>query len=262
MSPVIVAPYSLLYNGFLYLKGLEDSKDFFYKSRYSDWFEESGQRIGFDWFLNDVSLYFTGYPIDKNRKFKQDDFKGYRYNMVTWAYNDDPGWEEAARRHPGGTKYARTYRDAIAHGKFWDREASPYEAYRRDGGEEGYGGDNHYASCEIIRYIMMSLYQDNYPYPHPQPAKPYISIWTLALHLNAVTAFFELGYLRRPADRYILLRKQDEIAEGIAAGIYSLLAGMKPKNGVLRYPPKGKRIDLEKYRVSHERSYFDEVSAD
>jgi hypothetical protein len=50
----------------------------------------------------------------------------------------------------------------------------------------------------------------------------------MPLNVNAINHFIELGYLNRRIDRHTLLNRQDEIAEGVAVGIYSLLAGMKP----------------------------------
>ena len=91
MNPVIVGPYSLMHKGLLYLQGKRGDRDFFKRSRYTDWFHESNRRGSFGWFLKDTSVYFTSYP--NNRKYRIDatDFKGYRYNMVTWAYRDKDG---------------------------------------------------------------------------------------------------------------------------------------------------------------------------
>ena len=84
-------------------------------------------------------------------------FKGYRYNMITWAYSDGLFWEDVAKYHMPGTKYSKSYLDFEPIGKFWEREKNKNEAYRRNGGQEGFGGDNAYASYEIVRYILYSL---------------------------------------------------------------------------------------------------------
>ena len=52
----------------------------------------------------------------------------------------------------------------------------------------------------------------------------------------------------------------DISAEGIAVGIYSLCAGMKPRKTGFNYTPKGKSLDFERYRVSADRMYFDNAA--
>jgi hypothetical protein len=258
INPVISAPYSILHKGLNYLKGDENNRNFFYKSPYADWFVESVNRTGYKWFLKDVSVYFTGFPVADNNK-AEERFTGYLYNMVSWQYSDYPGWEKKANHHPKNSQYAINPKDFVVQGKFWDREQSKYESYRRDGGIEGFGGDNLYASSEIIRYILYSIYQSGNYYPGQKLGKPYVSVWSLPILVNAITAYIELGYLRNAKDRFILNNKQNEIAEGIAVGIYSLFAGIKPKNIKLKDLPKGKRIDLSKYKLPSGQSYFDIV---
>ena len=259
MNPVIAAPYSLLYRGLLYLKKSEPSREFFTGSRYRDWFEESNSRSCFEWFLNDTALYFIAHPLSKKREVSVDDFKGYRYNMITWEYRDGRGWESLASAHPPYTPYAKTPEGFVAMGRYWEREQSRFEVYKREGGFEGFGGDNHYASAEIIRYILWSLRLRNQDHPDQKLGRPYISVWHVPLHVNAVNAFIELGYLNRPWFRHILTSRQDEIAEGIAVGIYSLLAGLEPGERTFRFRPRGKRIDFTKYSITNKESYFDIV---
>ena len=260
LNPVIAAPYALLSRGMNYLVSKTDRK-FFFKSPYSDWFSESARRSDFYWFLKDVSVYFTGYPITRQRELDNERFKGYRYNMITWAYKDDPGWEKTAREHPDNTQFSQSYKTFTAQGKFWEREQSIYEKYRREKGRDGYGGDNLYASNEIIRYILLSmrLHMKGKAHPDQILTKPYISIWTVPLHINAISAFIELGYLGRRRHRYLLTKKQNEIAEGIAVGIYSLLAGIQLKPFRFKQIPKGKRIDLKRYNITNKKTYFDIV---
>jgi len=45
-------------------------------------------------------------------------------------------------------------------------------------------------------------------------------------------------------------------------GIYSLLAGMAPEDTKFRYLPRGKKLELSKYRTGGGKTYFDEVSDD
>jgi hypothetical protein len=258
INPVISAPNSLLYKGLNYLKGIEKDRKFFFKSSYADWFVESVDRTGYKWFLKDASVYFTGFPVGEDNKVNNR-FTGYIYNMVSWQYSDYPGWENTARSHPKNTQYAINPRDFVMQGKFWSREQSKYESYRRDGGIEGFGGDNLYASSEIIRYILFSIYRSGNFYPGLKLGKPYISVWSMPILVNAISAYIELGYLKNKRDRFLLTNKQDEIAEGIAAGIYSLFAGIKPNSMRFKDLPNGKRIDLSKYKLPSGQSYFDAV---
>jgi hypothetical protein len=43
-------------------------------------------------------------------------------------------------------------------------------------------------------------------------------------------------------------------------GIYSLLAGIELDDRTSRFSPKGKKIDLDKYKVNPEESYFEIVT--
>ena len=259
INPVIVAPYSLCSKGLNFMKGIETEADFFYNSPYSDWFIEAVGRTGFEWFLNDISVYFTGFTIDSKCGIEKNNFRGYKNNMVTWSYCDGAEWEKYAAGHPHGTQYASSHKGFVLRGEFWERERSVYEAYRRDGGPEGYGGDNLYAANEIIKYILYSLYLTENHQRSQKPGRPYISIWTIPRLVNAVSAYIELGYLYRKRDRFLLTHKQNEIAEGIAAGVYSLLAGMRPEKCGFKYTPAGKSIDLQKYSMPSGKSYFDAV---
>ncbi len=258
MSPVIVAPYSIMHDGLLHLQGKKGS-DFFYRSPYRYWFQEDDRRSYFEWFLKDVTFYFMSYPLEKNRQLKLGDFKGYRYNMVSWAYKDPDGWEKEAGNHASGTAYANSFQGFNPKGAFWERERSKYEEFRRDGGEEGFGGDNYYATAELIRYILYSLHLNNLDHPHQRMTRPYISTWSVPLHVNAIAAFIELGLLNNARHRYILTSRQQEIAEGIAVGIYSLFAGITPKKQPFTYLPKGKKLNLDRYKVTDSKTYFDMV---
>ena len=262
MNPVIVPSFEILHKGLSYLKGEISGKSFYYNTSHLEWFVESETRSDFDWFLSDTSLYFTGYPLKKSSEPARGDFKGYRYNMIQWAYADAPGWRYPAQYHMPGTRYSASIRDFEPEGKFWVRERSPYERYRRDGGNEGFGGDNAYASYEIVRYILYSLHVHNDDHRLQKPGKSYISTWIMPLHVNAICAFIELGYLNRPRDRFILTHKQEEIAEGIAVGIYSLLAGLAPQDTKFKYLPRGKKLELDKYQIEGDKTYFDAVSDD
>ncbi len=262
MNPVITPPYDFLHGALEYLRDDSIGTGFFHRSPYRDWFVENTSRTDFSWFLNDASIYFTGFPLQQKRKVAMNRFRGYRYNMVDWAYADDPGWEHPARHRIRSSRYAPRLEHFIPEGRFWERERSKYEKYRRGGGEEGFGGDNAYAAYEIIRYIGYSLNLHGDDHPSQKPGKSYVSVWIMPLHVNAINAFIELGYFNRKRDRHIFTKKQNEIAEGIAVGIYSLCAGMELKKKEYKYAPRGKNIDFSKYRMPDGSSYFDAVTSD
>ncbi|HOM09681.1 MAG TPA: N-acetylmuramoyl-L-alanine amidase [Spirochaetota bacterium] len=255
MNAVIAAPYSILYKGLQYFQGTLTDRSFFYHSKYADWFTEDERKSGFFWYSNDVVMYFTGYRIKNDYSINTDAFRGYRYNMVQWAFSDPPGWAHIAKHHPPKTPYANNIQQFIPQNAFFTREQSKYEQYRRDGGFEGYGGDNLYASNEIIRFVLYNLYSKGIRHKDQRLAPPYISIWSVPLHINAINAFIEFGYLARPYTRTIINNHLDDVAEGIAVGIYSLFAGVEVTK---KYPytPYGKKIDLEKYKIDNDNDYF------
>jgi len=260
MSAVIAPPYSFMKKGLDVMKGEISGNSFFYNSPYDNWFEEKSHSTLYHWFLSDSSMYFTGYPLTRSNDININRFKGYRQNMVTWAYADAPGWENDALSHPEKSRYAADHKGFIAEGKYWEREKSVFEGYRRDGGMEGYGGDNYYASNEIIRYMLSALAESGYTHNDLRLAQPYLSVWSVPLYVNAVSAYVELGYLKMPSYQKMFREKQDIVAEGIAAGIYSLLAGSDAGKVSFRYKPKGKKLDLEKYKISSSETYFEAVA--
>jgi hypothetical protein len=260
LNPVIVPSHDILQKGLRYLKGEKNIRKKLNRKLTYNWFNQDPKRGSFSWFLSDVSYYFTGYPLDRRNRTDYKDFTGYRYNMVTWAYRDSEGWQKDAVRHEPGTSYSKDYGSFVPEGKFWERERSRFEKYRREGGMEGFGGDNTYASYEIIRFILYALKMNGLEDRRYFPGKPYIGVWILPLHMNAISPFIELGYLRKRFDRYVLTKKQDIIAEGIAVGVYSLFSGLKLKNNGTRHTPKGKRIDLDKYRITTDMDYFKAVT--
>ncbi|HEY1405143.1 MAG TPA: hypothetical protein VF857_00900, partial [Spirochaetota bacterium] len=261
MNAVISPPYSFMVKGLSYLKGENKDRSFFLSSRYADWFEESSwpRRSSFQWFLSDAAVYFMSFHLDRHNSVEKDKFMGYRHNMVTWNYADDKGWEKVASSHPAETPFADSASKLSLNDRYWDRERSEFEEYRRGGGPEGYGGDNAYASTEIIRFALNAVEKAGYRHRDLSLAPPYISIWSVPLYVNAISAYIELGYIRMPSYRHVLVEMQDTVAEGIAVGVYSLFAGTKIPPSQFMFTPKGKSIDLEKYRVSDKESYFDVV---
>ncbi len=259
MSPVIAVPYRVLYRGLRYVQDKERSRYFRKKFRYRNWCLSRDLRDDWYCYLDDVSFYFTSFHLKGDLTPDPGDFRGYRYNMVTWAYRDGPGWEKKAAGHPRGSRYSVDYNDVVPSGRFWEREKSVFESYRREGGYYGYGGDNLYAAYELIKFMQYSLHGKGVKPGNLIIGKPYVGTWIVPLHMNAVSPLFELGYLRRGSDRYILTRKQNEIALGLAVGIYSLFTGMKVKWSRYRHRPAGKKIDFDKYTLRDGKSYFDIV---
>jgi N-acetylmuramoyl-L-alanine amidase len=263
ITSIIVPPYRFFKKGFDFLKDRSQSINFFRKTPYmAYWFIESTRRSSFQWFVSDASIYFTGYKLKKDYSVDHDEFLGYKQNMVTWSYADQEGWEAYAEKHPANSSYSIDAATFKGDNSYWKREMSIYEEYRRAQGIEGYGGDNFYASQEIIRFMLASLNNNKLNHSVQRPGNPYGSVWSLPLLVNAVVAYIELGYLSQPRFRYLFSKKQDELAEGIAVGIYSLFTGVKYRDKRFKYAPKGKRIDFEKYKVSDKETYFDIVTSE
>ncbi len=259
MNGIIVPPYNVLKSG---LKKLQKGgKGKIYDSgKLRSWFKESksvSYRLAY---FKDSAQYFTGYNLKKNYTTDNADFNGYKYNMVSWIYRDPPDWHIIAREHKPYSQYSIDYRKFKEEGPFWEREQSSYEAYRRGDSFKNFGGDNYFATYEIIRYILQSLDYRKINGKDKVPGKPFISTWSVPMLINAISAYIELGYLDRKWDRDILLHRQMEIAEGVAVGIYSLLAGIDEIKGNFKYKPSGQKLELDKYKISNDKTYFDIVT--
>ena len=258
LNGIIVPPYNVLKQG---LSNLQKGG----KGRINDygilksWFKHSIKvpyRLAY---FRDCAQYFTGYSLKKNYTTDYRDFNGYKYNMVNWIYGDPRGWHISAREHRPDTMYSDDYMSFKEEGKFWEREKSLYETYRRGESFKNFGGDNYFATYEIIRYILQSFDNRGLSSKDKIPGKPFVSTWSIPLLVNAISAYIELGYLDRKWDREMILNRQDEIAEGVAVGIYSLLAGMGEIKGDFRHKPSGTRLELDKYKMQDDRTYFDIV---
>ena len=275
MNGIIIPPYNVLKKGLVMLqtgdhpvslglpplqgRGMEEGNFAAVNNILNSWFRDFKKTPPKFAFLKDVSYHFTSYGMNKDYSINTDDFKGYKYNMVTWRYSDKPGWNLIAEKRPVNSRYSSDYKTFKEEGDFWDREQSLYEEYRRGTSFKDFGGDNYFATYEIIKYILLSLNKDGSSHKDKIPGKAYISTWSMPMLINAISAYIELGYLDRKWDREILLYKQDKIAEGVAVGIYSLLAGLENINGNYKNKPTGKCIDLKKYDITKEKSYFDIV---
>ena len=259
MNGIIVPPYNVLKEGLLMLQKGETSKKINDHNILRSWFKEFKKTPPKFVFLKDASYYFTSFGIKKDYSVDTDDFKGYKYNMVTWRYSDPPQWNLIAEKHPADSRYSSDYKTFKEEGDFWEREQSVYEGYRRGTSFKDFGGDNYFATYEIIKYILLSLNKAGISNKDKIPGKPYISTWSVPMLINAISAYIELGYLDRKWDREVLLYQQNKIAEGVAVGIYSLLAGVEDINSAYKHKPTGKFIDLEKYNITKKNNYFDIV---
>ncbi|WP_210410254.1 N-acetylmuramoyl-L-alanine amidase [Leptospira meyeri] len=208
--------------------------------------------------IADTWIYFHGYWPKKNGKDTDlTKFEGYRQNMVSWRYADDPNWEKQIGK-PG--PYATDHETFSETGKFWEREKGKKEEWRREGGREGFGGDNHFVTKELMRFVQYGLpvllKEKDSPYPELGPIqKPYISTYSLPTYTNALCAFIEIGYVNRSRDVKYLTQNKKETAISLAVGIYSLFVGLDVKKiPSLPYNPKGKKVNWERYET-----YFDEV---
>ncbi len=235
----------------------EEIFDIFHASAYAKWFL-SINRNHFTSFLSDAHLYFTGYWGDSAGLHAElNQFKGYKHNMIDWSYQDNLNWEEEGRLHADNSRYSSDMRTLVLEGKFWKRERSQYEFFRREKGKENYGGDNLYASNEVLRYIRMGLLANRIDQMSslPEIGKPYISVWSLPLYVNAVVAFVEIGYLDLKKDSDRVLKYSTIYSEAIAVAIYSLLFSLphKAENKEF-FLPWGEAIDYDKYS-----DYFSQV---
>ncbi|RME93701.1 MAG: N-acetylmuramoyl-L-alanine amidase [Candidatus Hydrogenedentota bacterium] len=223
----------------------------FMRSKWGDWFKTGKGRDSFEWFLCDAWIYFTGYWSTKSGlQPMKEKYRGYRHNMFDWAYKDPPGWEKSARKHRPYTQYSDHLRTFVPRGKFWQREKSKYERWRREKGYEGYGGDNLYASHELLRYVRKALLRHKVDTPKtlPEIRQPYISTWTVPTFVNAVSAYLELAYIDIPKDHQRILNYKHVYAEALAVGIYSLYYGIKqPKRNRKKNLPWGWAIHFAKY---------------
>ena len=200
----------------------------------------------------DAWAYFHGYRSKRHgRRVNFNAPRGIRHNLISWAYKEKENWEEDYNPQVPGP-YALAYADFRPEGKFWDRERSKEEAWRREGGPLSLGGDNYYASDELMRFVQHGV---RLLRSHMRADKkigeihyPFGSAYTLPIYVNAIVAFLEIGYLNRKRDRELILGEEEAVAQSLAVGIYSLYSGLSlkgmPGN---QYPPRGEKLDFAKY---------------
>ncbi|MCB1145228.1 MAG: hypothetical protein KDK41_00590 [Leptospiraceae bacterium] len=232
----------------------------FLNGPYKLWFLSAYGYDRFQSFLCDSWIYFTGnWSRPDGLSLKDDKFRGYRHQLVSWSYSEEPGWEKLARTNPKGTAFASHLRDFRPIGKFWEREQDQPEQWRREGGREGSGGDNFYASQEILRFIRKGFHvtantsQEKLPKLMP----PYLSTWAVPTYVNAVAAYLEIAHLNSSPDYERMKDERETYAISIAAGIYSLFYSLQDteKKGFTDFPA-GQKLDLERYKNYKGKNYF------
>lgn len=235
----------------------------FGNSSWKDWmvFQDGWSKL--ENAVADAWIYFHGHWPDKSgRKTNLEKFEGFRQNMVTWKYEDSAGWEDKVGTQKKG-QYALDHDSFRPSGKFWDRERGKPEMWKREGGPEGFGGDNHFACMEILRFLNYGLNKEfgsKKKTPEIFPiTKPYISTYSVPTFVNGISAYLELGDIKRNSDMYYLTDKKKETAVSIAVGIFSLFHGLKVKSAKYPFQPQGRKIDFGKYENFNGRNYFKEV---
>ncbi len=210
----------------------------------------------------DAWVYFNGYRTNRRgTAINPKKNRGIRYNMIDWIYADPPGWPKIYTPNEPG-RFALKFKDFRPEGKFWEREKGPGEAWRREDGVLGYGGDNHYATDELMRFVQRGA---RIQVPELRKAgqigpiqKPYTSTYSLPTFTNAIVAYLEVAFINRKKDRRLVIEYREEVAKSLAVGIYSLFRGLELKNDLKLgpYKPRGKAIDWRRYETLPGGNYF------
>ncbi|AYV55062.1 N-acetylmuramoyl-L-alanine amidase [Leptospira kmetyi] len=263
----MAAVLSPSYRTFYVLKGISEGRyneDKFNDSPWAEWmiFKEGWSKL--ENAVADAWIYFHGYwPNKSGKKTDLSAFEGYRQNMISWRYKDIPGWEELAKAGGKGP-YSKSHKNFVAEGKFWEREKAEPELWRREDGREGFGGDNHYASAELMRFVQYGLRKRKTDEDSPEPGpinKPYLSTYALPTFINAISAYLEIGYIDKEKDMILMTKRKKDVAISLAAGIYSLAHGIKIKQQDYPYVPVGKKINWKRYEnLKDGKNYFQIVS--
>lgn len=231
----------------------------FDRSVWRRWFISDGRYKTFPSFMADAFIYFIGFwsaPDGLRTDYKR--FRGYRHNLVSWPYADSDATVESLYGEEG-ERYATTLAAFSPKGSFWEREKGQAEDWRREGGLEGFGGDNHYAGMEILRYTRKAFVLSGFDTPSTAPKilHPYISTWAVPTYVNAVAAFLELAHTTSKRDYLRMAKYRQVYAEAVAVSTYSLLYGLEQKT--TKNFPKGKAINLARYENLEGGNYFKRV---
>ncbi len=256
MAAVITPGYDTFSQAISFVNGnpvqRKKIRNAFLGSPWQNWMRSAG-KDGFQSFMTDSWIYLVGRSMQSSGlepDMRPSKYRGYRQNWVTWVYADDESWIDAALSPEKGSAYYPHIRHFKPIGSFWEREKSIPERWRREGGQEGYGGDNYYSGKEIMRYIRKGFLAnsvDTYT-QLPVIAKPYISTWVVPTYINAVSAYLEIAHLDAARDVQRILRHKEIYAESIAVGIYSLFYSLpQPATNRRKDLPTGTPLDFRKY---------------
>jgi hypothetical protein len=250
MGSVITPSYRTFSKALEYMQGSKAKRKKiraqFKSSPWKNWFLSAASYGKFEMFLLDSWVYFTGsWSTPSGLEPFQGKFRGLRHNMVSWSYRQ------------AGQLAPKHLKDFIPEGSFWKREQGQAEIWRREDGPEGYGGDNFYASQQLLRFSRKSLIVNKVDTEKSAPVliEPFLSTWSVPTYTNAVSAFLELGYLSNKRDRIRLTNHLDHYIEGLTAGIYSLCYSIDTKKVNI----KSKPIYWKKYYNYKGSNYFDQV---
>lgn len=223
---------------------------------WANWFISDDRFKGYTSFMADAFIYFTGFwckPDGLSTDFKK--FRGHRQNLVSWRYADSDSIVEALYGKEG-ERYATNLAVFEPKGPFWEREKDEPEDWRREAGIEGFGGDNSFASHEIMRFTRAAFMVNGVDNTKTAPRilKPYLSTWAVPTYVNAVAAFVELAHTTSKRDHLRMAKYRHVYAEAVAVSAYSLLYGMNDTSVA-----KGKKLDLAKYENLAGGNYFKRV---
>ena len=236
----------------------------FSKTPYAQWFISDDRYRLFNSFMADAFIYFIGYwskPDGVHVDFTR--YRGYRHNLLNWSYADSFESMLALNGKPN-ERYAHNLSEFEPLGSFWVREQSDPENWRRENGEEGFGGDNHYAGTEILRYTRQAFLvngADSYK-TLPKILRPYISTWAIPTYINAISAYLELAHTTSRRDYHRMAHERHIYAEAVAVGVYSLFYGLESKSSNQgKNFPKGKAVNWGRYENFSGSNYFKQVTA-
>ncbi|MBN8222368.1 MAG: N-acetylmuramoyl-L-alanine amidase, partial [Spirochaetes bacterium] len=260
MATVITPGYKTYENALRYVRsdgdGRKAIRSRFAKGPWANWFISDDKYTTYPSFMADAFIYYIGF-WSKNDGVHTDykRFRGYRHNLVDWNYADSDSIVDSLYGQKG-ERYATTLAAFEPKGKFWEREKSEPETWRREGGPEGFGGDNHFAGMETLRFVRKAFVVNGFDTASTAPKilKPYMSTWAVPTYVNAVAAFVEIAHTTSKRDHLRMAKHRRIYAEGIAVAAYSLLYGMKDVGMA-----KGKKLPLERYENLTGGNYFKRV---
>lgn len=260
MATVITPGYKTYENALRYVRsdgnGRQAIRARFGESAWANWFVSDDRFKVYPSFMADAFIYYIGFwskPDGVRTDYTR--FRGYRHNLVDWSYADSDSIIESLYGQKG-ERYATTLSAFEPKGKFWEREKAEPENWRREGGMEGFGGDNHYAGMEVLRFARKAFVVNGFDTPATAPKllKPYISTWAVPTYVNAIAAFVEIAHTTSRRDHLRMAKHRRIYAEGIAVAAYSLLYGMSDTGMT-----KGKKLPLDRYENLAGGNYFKRV---